>query len=110
MDSDTQTEFATFDTNHDGKIDRAEFATSCRRLDIAPNSSAETKDESKEYLDEHGNCVTCGNPEPQTTSDHRQVTSGTPEWKQVRIPSDRAAWWWCVQVPVETRAENNLLH
>jgi hypothetical protein len=49
---------------------------------IDPTSSAETKDESKEHRDEHGNCVLCGNPEPETTSDHRQVTSGTPEWKQ----------------------------
>ena len=49
---------------------------------IDPTSSAETKDESKEHRDEHGNCVLCGNPEPETTSDHRQVTSSTPEWKQ----------------------------
>ena len=139
MDSDKQTDrvtnrvFGTFDTNHDGKIDRAEFATSFRRLDIAPNSSAvvnrsestnaelsvhalisaESKDESKKHQDEHGKCVTCGNPEPQTTSDHRQTTSGTPEWKQVRTPSNRAHTFgvgWCVPVPVEPRAEHNLLH
>ena len=32
--------------------------------------------------DAEGNCVTCGLPESSSTSDHRQITSTTPEWKK----------------------------
>ena len=77
MDSDKQKE-------EDGDPARSgTFVPSADSDSIDPHSSAETKDESKEQRDEHGNCFLCGNPEPETTSDHRQVNSGTPEWKQV---------------------------
>ena len=33
--------------------------------------------------DDEGNCITCGFPEPSSTSDHRQQGSTkTPEWKK----------------------------
>ena len=55
------------------------------RTEASPEEKGETVSTattSSNFRDEEGNCTTCGQAEAITTSDHRQTTSATPEWKK----------------------------